>query len=246
MPSGAMVTSNDDHGRPEGAPMRRGLATAGIASGIAVGIVLADRRILRPLEQTWNATDAEVEGDLPGDDLTPEPTAQKTRAITIDATPDAVWPWLLQLGADRGGFYSYDWLEDLFGLGIHSASEIVPAWQDLDVGDLVYANRARTGGWLVVQAARPEVLVMKVADVGERQPIRRDEGPGWEFQWTFALRPVDGGRTRLIVRERVAFGRRATRWLMAPLGPVSFVMTRKMLKGIKRRAERSAIARLGV
>jgi hypothetical protein len=231
---------DDECRRPEGAPMRRGLATAGIATGIAVGVVLADQRFLRPWEETWNATEAEVEGDLPGDDLAPAPTTQATRAITIDATPDDVWPWLLQLGADRGGFYSYDWLEDLFGLGIHSASEVVPAWQDLDAGDLVYANRSRTGGWLVVQAVRPEVLVMKVADVDERRAIRRDEGPGWEFQWTFALRPVDGGHTRLIVRERVAFERRATRWLMAPLGPVSFVMTRKMLKGIKRRAEQAS------
>jgi hypothetical protein len=226
--------------------MQRGLAPAGIAAGVAVGVVLAARRGLRPSAPTWNATDAEVEGGLPGDDLTPDPTTQATRAVTIDAPPDEVWPWLLQLGADRGGFYSYDWLEGLFGLGIHSASEVVPAWQDLDVGDLVYANRSRTGGWLVVQAVRPEVLVMKVADVDERRAIRRDEGPGWEFQWTFALRPVDGGHTRLIVRERVAFERRATRWLMAPLGPVSFVMTRKMLKGIKHRAERSAIPRPGV
>ncbi len=157
------------------------------------------------------------------------------RAITIDAPPARVWPWLVQLGADRAGFYSYDWLENVVGLGIHNADELVPDWQHLSVGDVVWANGVRTGGWIVERLDANELLVLKVADVEQRRAIRRDEGVG--FQWTFAVRPQPGDATRLLVRERVGFGWRLTRWLMAPVATVSFVMTRKMLKGIKQRAE---------
>ena len=143
----------------------------------------------------------------------------------------------MQLGADRGGFYSYDWLEDLFGLGIHSANQIVPGWQERATGDLVHANQAGTGGWYVVELRPNDTLSMKVANLGQARPLVRDEGLGWEFLWTFALRPLGDGRTRLLVREKVAFGHRFTRWCMKPVGLVSFVMTRKMLLGIKQRAE---------
>ena len=144
---------------------------------------------------------------------------------------------MVQLGADRGGFYTYDWLEDLFGLGIHSADHVVEEWQDLAVGDIVAADRGRTGGWSVAALHPDEVLVLQVADVATGRPLRRDEGLGWEFQWTFALRDAPGGDTRLLVRERVAFGRSLTRVLMAPVGLVSFVMTRGTLLGLRRRVE---------
>jgi hypothetical protein len=214
--------------------MRRAISVA----GAAVVAVAAYERLVRPWHERWGATDGDVAADLPGDQLTVEPASQSTRAITIDAPPEQVWPWLVQLGADRGGFYSYDWLENVFGLAIHNADELVPAWQHLSVGDIVWANRARTGGWIVERLDPGEVLVLKVADVGQRRATRRDEGVGFEFQWTFALQPHPASGTRLLVRERVAFGRRSTRWLMAPVAVVSFVMTRKMLQGIKQRAER--------
>jgi hypothetical protein len=205
----------------------------------AAAVVVGYRWFVEPWHRTWGATSAEAAGALPGDELTAAPAEQATRAITIDAPADRVWPWIIQLGADRGGFYSYDWLEDVFGLRIHSAEEIVPAWQHLEVGDVVYADRARTGGWIVLELVPGRTLVMKVADIASARPIDRGEGPGWEFQWTFSLQPVGEDRTRLLVRERVGFGRRTTRWLMAPVGVVSFVMTRKMLVGIKQRAEAS-------
>jgi len=196
-----------------------------------------DRRTRRA---TWGATTAERSAVLPGDELLSQPADQTTRAITIDAPAPVVWPWLVQIGADRAGFYSYDWLENLVGLHIHSADRIVDRWQHLEVGDLVYGDRRRHGGWVVVLLAPAEALVLQVADVARRRPVRRDEGVGWEFQWTFALVPVDERTTRLLVRERVAFGRRLTRWLMTPAGLVSFVMTRRMMFGIAERAERSA------
>lgn len=204
--------------------------------------ILGYEGVVRPWHERWGATETEAIEILRGDHLVAEPAHQVTRAITINATPDAVWPWLLQMGADRGGFYSYDWLEDRFGLDIHSASEIRPEWQDLAIGDVVYGNRARTGGWYVVDLRPGELLALAMADLLRDRPARRTEGLRWEFLWTFAVRPEGRGKTRLIVRERVGFGNRISQWLMAPLGFVSFVMTRKMMYGIKRRAESHASA----
>ena len=210
----------------------------GVAAGLAAGArVLVHREVVRPWHERWGATDEEVAAVLPGDDLIEEPADQITRAITIDAPPDEVWPWVVQIGADRGGFYSYDWLENLFGLGIHSADRIVPEWQERQVGDLVFAEAKGSGGWYVVEVRPGEVLAMQVGDPSVGRPARRDEGARWQFQWTFALREGPGGTTRLLVRERVAFGSAVTRLVMAPVGLVSFAMTRKMLLGNKVRAE---------
>jgi hypothetical protein len=214
--------------------MKRGLITAAAATAAAM---VAYERWGRPWQEQWGAGPDERTLPLPGDELLAEPATQLTRAITIEAPPEAVWPWIVQLGADRGGFYSYDWLEDLFGLGIHSTSEIVPEWQELQLGDVVRANRKGTGGWYVVELHPREALVLQVANLEAGRPVSREEPPGWEFQWTFALRPADPGTTRLLVRERVAFGGPLSRAMMAPFGPVSFVMTRRMLLGIKARAE---------
>lgn len=209
--------------------MKKGVLAAAAAVGAYV-------RLVKPWHERWGATDDEVAAALPGDDLVAAPAAQVTRAITIDARPEAVWPWIVQLGADRGGFYSYDWLENLFGLDIHSADEVVPEWQDRRVGDLVHANRSGTGGWYVVDMRPGEALVLKMANVEAGRPLRRDEELRWEFLWTFALHPLGVTRTRLLVRERVAFGSPVTRALMSPFGLVSFVMTRRMMLGIRTRA----------
>jgi hypothetical protein len=218
--------------------MRRSLLV--VAAAAVAGV--AAKKAIDPWQRNWGATSTEVDAALPGDELTPTPNEQCTRAITIEATPDDVWPWLVQMGADRGGFYSYDWLENLFALDIHNADRIVGDWQQLDVGDMVWANGARTGGWVVELLVPNEALVMKMADPATRRAATRSEGFGFEFQWTFALQRTAGDRTRLIIRERTAYGRRSTRLLMAPVGLASFVMTRKMLGGIQRRAE-SAPAR---
>lgn len=214
-------------------------ALAVVAAGLGYG------RWLQPRLERWGATDGEVAAVLPGDELVAEPASQNTRAITIAAPPEAVWPWLAQMGADRGGFYTYDVLENLFGLRIHSADEIVEEWQDLRVGDVVYAARNRSGGWYVVDLRPDRLLVLQTADLKQGRPVRRTDRAAWEFQWTFALIDRGNRTTRLLVRERVAFGTRRMRVLMAPAGPVSFVMTRRMMLGIKARAERSAAAYAG-
>jgi hypothetical protein len=232
---------------PRGAPLPIGKARSrkeremkaarAATAAVAAGSVAAYARVVRPWHQRWGATDEELDVALPGDDMVAEPASQTTRAVTIDASPHDVWPWIVQLGADRGGFYSYDWLENLFGLRIHSAGEIVDAWQDLRVGDVVYANRARTGGWYVVDLRPYKAMVLKVAKLAAGRPLQRDEQLRWEFLWTFAVRSSTPGSTRLIVRERVAFDSALTRALMAPVGLVSFLMTRRMLLGVKARAE---------
>ncbi|WP_034216581.1 hypothetical protein [Actinoplanes subtropicus] len=214
--------------------MRRGLmASAAVVAAAVVGY----EGWAGPWQRHWGATEEERHVRLAGDEQVAEPATQVTRAITIQAPPAAVWPWIVQLGADRGGFYSYDWLENLFGLGIHSAAEVVEEWQRLAVGDVVHANRARSGGWYVVALQPGEALVLKVADLHAGCPLDRDEQLKWEFGWTFALRPAPSGGTRLLVRERTAFGSALTRAVMAPIGAVSFVMTRRMMLGIKARAE---------
>ena len=213
--------------------MKRWWPTAAV---VAAAAVVAYRKVVGPWHESWGATDGEVNMNLPGDELVAEPATQTTRGITIEAPRQDVWPWVIQLGADRGGFYTYDWLENLFGLGIHSADEVVPDWQQRAIGDLVYANATGSGGWYIMDVRPNEALVLKVANIDASRPVRRDELLKWEFLWTFAVKDEGEGTTRLLVRERVGFGSKVTRVLMAPVGFVSFVMTQKMMRGIKARA----------
>jgi hypothetical protein len=217
--------------------MNRRVTAATTATAATAAAVAGYQRWAKPWQQRWGATEEELTASLPGDDRVSPPANQVTRAITIDAAPEDVWPWIVQLGADRGGFYSYDWLENVFGLGIHSADTVVTQWQDLRPGDVVYANRAHTGGWYVVDLRPNQALVLEVADLDAGRPVRRDERLKWQFVWIFALRPADPHTTRLLVRERVAFDSRLTRLMMSPVGVVSFAMTRRMMRGIKARAE---------
>lgn len=234
-----MTRDAEPLGLPGGGPrsaIRR--ASWWCATGAILGAVVAGwHRWVTPWHERWGATDDEARGRLPGDGLVAEPAQQATRAITVDAAPVEVWPWIVQLGADRGGFYSYQWLENLFGLGIHNAGEVVPEWQQRSVGDLVLADAAGSAGWYVMEIRPDEALVLQVGDVRAGRPIGRDEQLRWEFSWSFVLRRAPGGRCRLLVRERTGFGSRLTELAISPIGIVSFVMTRQMLRGIKARAE---------
>jgi hypothetical protein len=196
--------------------------------GLATGLVAASYpAVLRERCLTWGATRDEIAGRLPGDELLQSAEIVSTRAITIDAPPSAVWPWLVQMGSGRGGAYSYDWIENLLGLDIHSAREVLPEFQDTKVGD---AFPLGPGGPL---------MRVRVIDPERSLVFRLDDG---KWVWSFALYPQNGS-TRLVSRNRIttpsaSLAKRAINaWLMEP---GSLVMERKMLKGIRQRAEKFA------
>ena len=167
---------------------------------------------------------------MPGDRLVTLPSYETTLGVTINTTPAAIWPWLVQMGYRRGGLYSYDWLDRLFGyLDAPSAERILPERQLLAVGDEIPIGRA---GGFPVKAIEPfRTLVLG----GHREDV--------EWSWELAVVPADTGRTRLISRNRVWMSRRlSSRFLMLFIEPAAFLMTRKMLLGIKRRAEALAKA----
>lgn len=185
----------------------------------------------------WGATQAEVDADLPGDELVPRPTWQSTRGIDIAAPVDAVWPWLAQMGQDRGGLYSYDWLENLAGLEFDNADRIVPEWQSVQTGDIVrFAPNQDT---LLVARVEPEhFLVWRVLKPGTHL--------GADATWAFVLRAVDAHHSRLIQRFRFGIGPRAFSGVLytALIEIPHFVMERRMLLGIRERANRSSHERL--
>jgi hypothetical protein len=168
---------------------------------------------------------------LPGDELVPDADLTATRAITVRAGADGVWPWIAQLGQGRGGFYSYDFLENLVGCDIHSATRVVPEWQSIDVGDAVYLH-PEVG--LIVAVVEPGRALVLRGGV----PIARTPPP-YDFTWAFVLRDRADGSTRLVVRERYGYSRWWAWSLVEPAELVSFVMSQRMLRGIKERAERA-------
>jgi hypothetical protein len=203
--------------------MRTATKMLATAAGTAAALETT-RRLVRTPVLTWGATEEEAGRSLPGDELLEDPAVVSTRAITIDAPPSAVWPWLVQMGSGRGGAYTYDWIENLFGLGMHSAERIHPEWQNLAVGDVVPGRES-------LQGMRVEVLDP------ERALVTRSEDGTWV--WAFVLEDL-GGRTRLLSRNRIAMPDPSLgdRIGMAVMEPGSLVMERKMLHGIKERAER--------
>lgn len=194
---------------------------------------------VRPWVLHWGATDAEVNASLPGDELILDPAWQSTRAIHIAAPAEAVWPWLAQMGQDRGGLYSYDWLENLAGLDFHSADRIVPEWQHVQVGEIVrFAPNQDT---LVVSRVEPnECLVWRVLNPATHQAADSSSGPIWvDATWSFVLLRVDEQHSRLIQRFRFGIRPRLLGVLYTALIEIPhFVMERRMLLGIRERAER--------
>jgi hypothetical protein len=173
---------------------------------------------------TYGATPQEIARPMPGDDLLPRAELVSTRAVTIDAAPEAIWPWLVQMGSGRGGAYTYDWIENLFGLDMHSADRILPQFQHLAVGDVLPLGRDGPG------------MRVEICDSARTLAFRSQAG---DWVWIFGLDPQRGG-TRLVSRNRIAVPhaspvrRLVTR---AVLEPGSLIMERRMLHGIRDRAE---------
>lgn len=190
----------------------------------------------------WGSTEAERWTVYPGDDLVAGPALESTRAVSIRASADDVWRWLVQIGQDRGGFYSYDVLERLIGLDVHSAGEVREEWQHLAVGDRVVLVPS---GWLGIEAGYS--LRVAAVDPGRSLVLRQSppEHP-WDSVWSFTIVPLGRWGCRLVSRTRTV--RAAGRFgplvdALTELGdPITMVMTRRMLLGIKERAERSARA----
>jgi hypothetical protein len=177
----------------------------------------------------WGASPDELSAVLPGDELVSAVTPRTTRAVTIDAPVEDVWPWLAQIGEDRGGFYSYDWLERSVGTRIHNAPTINPDWQELRVGDSVWlAHRYGPMGRQVVAAVEPKSHLVLMSEADYDRVLRGEKALG---SWAFHLVP-DGKRTRLLARG--SGGAVGTATFDIP----HFVMEQKMLRGIRDRAQR--------
>src|SRR5689334_13523945 len=202
--------------------LRRAVLMAVVVGGVY-------RRLLRNRVLNWGATAAEAAARLPGDELLEEADGVATRAITIDAPPSAVWPWIAQMGpAPRGGAYTYDWIENLLGLDMHSVDRVLPEYQHPQIGD-GFGYGANQMSFAIVEP--DHVLATRSAD--------------GNWVWTFVLVQRDG-RTRLISRNRFRLPRLKDKVGMIPMEPASLVMERKMLRGIKERAERLAAQRAAV
>jgi hypothetical protein len=202
--------------------MRRpSLFKTAIASTVTAAAYL---RLVRPRVLNWGATSEESRRAIPGDELLPDAPLQATRVVTVDAPPERIWPWLVQMGPrPRAGAYTYDWIERLLGIDIENKDRILPEYQHLEIGEFLALDNKGNG--ITVRDVQPErFLVLQWVPA--------------KSTWTFGLYPEDGGRTRLVSRNRIS-GSAPLFWLgmivFMELG--SLIMERKMLLGIKRRAE---------
>ena len=233
----------------------------GTVIGTALGMTI--NRTVRTW-RTWGVDPMDATRPLPGDDLVPTPTTIDTRAITIDAPPDAIWPWLVQMGFGRAGWYSYDKM-DMRG---KSADRIVQAWQTLEVGDIVpnspdggFAVRLVDQGRALVLYSDTALVASQAADaakVAAATPSDRPDTPvglaasgailrqtpqDFAASWAFALEPLDDGRTRLLERFRVRFGAGGPtfRVVSPAVGFGVFVMMQRQMVGIRERAQRTVV-----
>jgi hypothetical protein len=214
--------------------VRRGLLLTAGAGVLGMRVLHAGRN--------WGATAAEAAAPLPGDELVPEPAEMSTLAVTVAAPAEEIWAWLVQMGHGRGGMYSYDWLENLIGLDIHTTDEIREQWQHLAVGDRVVVvpegYRAMPAGYsfTVARVEPPRALVLRQAP---------PEHP-WNGVWSFHVAPAGDGRCRLLSRSRTEAPSQVGLRIATRVGePVTLVMTRRMLNGIKEHAERGAAQAAG-
>jgi hypothetical protein len=196
----------------------------------AVATVLLYALAIRPWFLRWGATRAECVKSLSGDNLVPGANSSATRAISIAAPPDRAWPWIAQIGQGRGGFYSYAWLENLFGCEIRNADRIHAEWQDIKVGDPISLHPKMPG----IPAAIVEINHALVLG-GRGMPQHHIP----TVSWAFIVEPAGTGRSRLLVRWRsqtpkTCFDLLFNKYL---LEPIHFVMERKMMMGIRDRAE---------
>jgi hypothetical protein len=180
----------------------------------------------------WGTNDEDLARVMAGDSIIANPTHSATHALTVDASPEDIWPWLVQMGYRRGGLYSYDWLDRLFGyLDRPSANRVLPEFQRLSVDDVIPLGRGK--GFRVTAIESHRALVLS------------GTSDGFQWVWQFGLYPLDDGRTRLVSRGTQRFANTVGTWLfMRVMEPAAFIMTRRMLLGLKQRAEGLRAARI--
>jgi hypothetical protein len=214
-------------------PVRVALRGGGIVAGtlaLTGGLAVISYPCWRAWCLTWGASDQEEAKGLPGDELLGSADLVSTRAVSIAADVSDVWPWLAQMGSGRGGMYTYDWIENFFGLRMHSSDVIIPQFQNIQVGE---AQRLGKNG---------PVLRVALADEDTALVFHSDDG---NWVWAFCLM-ADGNQTRLVSRNRISTpgaSRLSRAFFKYVMEPGSLVMERKMLLGIKQRAERLALDR---
>jgi hypothetical protein len=196
--------------------------------------------VIRPWHLKWGATAEEVKRALPGDDLLPNAKINATHAITIAAPIDRVWPWIAQIGRGRGGFYSYEAIENAMGLNIHNADRILPDCPPPQVGGSMPFADDFGVPYTIVDAPRTLVVYADTRLPGDHPAPKMRRGDYLAMTWGWYLEPIDNHTTRFIERWRTDYGPGLLNALVYRLfmEPGAFIMERKMLLGIKERAER--------
>jgi hypothetical protein len=197
---------------------------AAAAAAVAVPAYL---KLIRPRQLRWGATDEEVARTMPGDDIVASPTFNATRAISIQAAPEEIWPWIVQMGLGRAGWYSYDWIDNL---GRSSSRDVIANYQLPQPGDLVPVSPDGKHGFHVKSLDRHKWLLWW---------DRRGD-----VTWAWGLYPQAGGPTRLVTRIRMRYDWKSPKILfLLAVDAGDIIMMRKCLQGIKERAESVAIER---
>ncbi len=209
-------------------PYRRIWHVAAVAAGFILLSYVGVAAFSYPVHRTWGSSPDELTMPLPGDAETRDRALEVQHAVTIDAPAEDVWVWLVQLGQDRGGFYSYDWLERALGLGIRNATEVRPEWQTLQSGDVIRATPPSYLGGLLGEVA------WTVSDLTPERALVLDQ------RGSFVLQPITEERTRFIIRSKMGTRDRSI-WASAAslLGfqLPHFIMQRRMMLTIKALAE---------
>ena len=205
--------------------MKKFLKRVGTLAGLSVLAVLLVV-VLMPWMDHWGATDEEVAASFTGDELVPFPMLLYNRVVTVNATPEEIYPWIVQLGAERGGMYSYDWFEtNILQCELTNADRIHGEWQGLKVGDKV--KMCPREGW------GPPPYEVAIMEPDRAIVMGHQENGIWNDGWQFILIPQTDGTTRLLLRGRDL----KSGGIWDVIRPGVFIMERGMLLGIKERAE---------
>lgn len=211
--------------------------------GILIIIACYFSLFLKPLRDRWGLTKEEADREFPGDDIVAKPQSSFTHGIVINAPAEYVWPWIAQMGKDRGGFYSYEALENLMGLGIYNVDTIIEQYQHPKQGDIIPFG-PDNGCPVAIIKEGAAMVITNSEDMDIHKTYNPAEGHPRNFlhlSWLWYVEPLEGHKSRFISRNRLNFSPTFKNRMMYSIlaEPVVFAMDRKMCLGIKRRAERN-------